>query len=222
LSIDSATIIIEYMDYTQYSNLEFRRKFFKLFGASITIYESASNTAVGFITMKAFRLRSDIRVFRDSAQQQELIRIGGKKMISFKPTYDVFDSQTSQQLITIRFKSLRSYLYRVHVDLLDDQGNIYGYVQETSSWLAITRRWFGLLPFGDFIELIFAFIPQTFTVMYAPNGQNPQSAAYITHRKNPAIVKMSLDTTRTQTKIDPRINIAICTILSILDANKNA
>jgi hypothetical protein len=82
------------MDYSQYSNLEFRRKFFKLFGASITIIEATSNTAVGFINMKAFRLRSDIRVFRDQAQQQELIRIGGKKVISLKPTYDVFDSTT--------------------------------------------------------------------------------------------------------------------------------
>jgi hypothetical protein len=110
----------------------------------------------------------------------------------------------------------------VNVDLLDNQGNIYGYVQETSSSLAIMHRWFGLLPFGDFVELIFAFVPQTFTVMYAPNNLNPQTAGYITHRKNPVIVKMSLDTTRMQTKIDPRISVAVCTILSILDANKNA
>lgn len=210
------------MDYSQYKVLEFRRKFLKIFGASITIFDGSSNSAVGFIIMKAFRLRSDIRVYKDHAQQQELMRIGGKKIVSFKPTYEVFDSHSDQSLITLRFQGLRSYLYRVHIDLLDGAGNIYGYVQETSSTLAILRRWLGLLPFGDFIELIFAFTPQTFTIMCAPDTSPPQVAGYIVHRKNPVIVKMSLNTTQAQVQIDPRINIAICTILSILDANKNA
>jgi hypothetical protein len=210
------------MDYSQYKVLEFRRKFLKIFGASITIFDGSSNNAVGYIIMKAFRLRSDIRVYRDRAQQQELVRIGGKKIVSFKPTYEVFNSTTSQSLITLRFQGLRSYLYRVHIDLLDEKGNPYGYVQETSSTLAIMRRWLGLLPFGDLIELIFAFVPQTFTIMYAPDASQPQVAGYIVHRKNPIIVKMSLNTTQAQVAIDPHISIAICTILSILDANKNA
>jgi hypothetical protein len=210
------------MDYSQYKVLEFRRKFLKIFGASITIFDPNSDTPVGYIIMKAFRLRGDIRVFKDKAQQIELVEIGGRQMVSFKPTYDVLESSTNQKLATVRFQSLRSYFFRVHVDLLDTVGNPLGYVQETSSQIAIMRRWLGLLPFGDFIELIFAFVPQTFNIMYAPDGATPQLAGKITHRKNPVIVKMSLDTTEAQKLLDPRINIAICTILSILDANKNA
>jgi hypothetical protein len=210
------------VDYTQFKVLEFRRKFFKFFGASITIFDGSTGNAVGYIIMKAFRLRGDIRVFADKEQHQELVHIGGRQIVSFKPSYDVTDSATGQQLITVRFQSLRSYLYRVRVDLLDASGSQYGYVQETSSQLAIMRRWLGLLPFGDYLELIFAWVPQTFDIMYAPGGETPQIAGKITHRKNPVIVKMSLDTTQAQTNIDPRINIAVCTILSILDANKNA
>jgi hypothetical protein len=81
--------------YEHFKIFEFRRKFLKIFGASITIIGPPSHNIVGFIAMKAFRLRGDIRVYKDSSQQQELIRISGKQIVSFKPTYDVFDSSTN-------------------------------------------------------------------------------------------------------------------------------
>jgi hypothetical protein len=65
------------------------------------------------------------------------------------------------------------------------------------------------------------FVPQTFDIMYAPNGAEPKLAGRIVHRKNPVIVKMSLNTTDAEYKLDPRINIGLCTVLSIRDANKN-
>ena len=211
------------MDYSKYQVLEFRRQFFKIFGATISIYEPAGNALVGYIKMAAFRLRRDIRVFTDATMQHELVRIGGRRVVSFKPMYDVFDSHTGQQLMTLRFRMLKTYTARGHIDLLDTQGNPYGYVQETSSQLAIVRRWIGVIPVvGPFAELALAFVPQTFDIAYAPNGATPQLAGKIMHRKNPVIVKMSLDTTQAQARLDPRVSIAVCSLLSILDANKNA
>jgi hypothetical protein len=210
------------MDYSQYKILEFRRKFFKLFGAEISITDPISSQLVGFIKMKAWRLRADISVFTDKSMQQSIVNISGRQIVSFKPTYTVSDAITQQPIVTLRFRALRTFLVRGHMDILDNLGNTYGYAQETSSQLAIMRRWLRLIPFGEYLELIFAFIPQTFDVMYAPNGAPPQLVGRIIHRKNPYIVKMSLNTTEAQVAIDPRINIAICTLLSILDANKDA
>jgi hypothetical protein len=210
------------MDYSQYKILEFRRKFFKLLGAEISITDPNTNTLVGYIKMKAWKLRADISVFSDRSMQQAIVRIGGRQIVSLKPSYTVYDAVTQQAIVLLRLRALRTYLVRGHMDILDIQGNAYGYAQETSSQLAIMRRWLRLLPFGDYLELIFAFIPQTFDIMYAPNGATPLLAGRIVHRKNPIIVKMSLNTTEAQVALDPRINIAICTLLSILDANKNA
>lgn len=211
------------MDYSLYKVLEFKRKFFKIFGAEISITEPNSDTLVGYIKMKAWRLRADIDVYKDRTMQQSVVRIGGKQIISFKPSYAVFDSVTQQQIVTLRFRALRTAFVRGHMDIIDMNGNDYGYVQETSSWLAVARRYFFLVPFiGEYIELLFAFVPQTFDIMYSPAGAAPQLAARIIHRKNPFIVKMSLNTTEAQVALDPRINIAVCTLLSILDANKNA
>jgi hypothetical protein len=210
------------MDYSQYKILEFRRKFWKFLGAEISITDPASETLVGYIKMKAWRLKADISVYTDRSMQQSIVGISGRQVVSFKPSYTVYNATTQQPIVILRLRALKTYLLRGHMDILDNQGNPYGYVQETSSQLAIMRRWFGLVPFGDFIELIFAFVPQTFDIMYAPNGAAPLLVGRIVHRKNPIIVKMSLNTTEAQVAVDPHINIAICTLLSILDANKNA
>jgi len=211
------------MDYSQFRVLELRRKFFKMFGPEISITDPATNTLVGYIKMKAWKLRGDIRVFTDQTMQREIVRIGGRQVFGLNRAYDLFDSFTGNPLVVLRFRGLRTYFVRGHVDILDPQGNPYGYVQETSSELAIIRRWIGVVPLiGPLIELILAFIPQTFDIMYTPMGGMPQLAGKIVHRKNPVIVKMLLDTTQAQVLLDPRITIGVGTLLSILDANKNS
>jgi hypothetical protein len=212
------------MDYSQYKVLEFRRKFFRMFGAAISIFEPTSNSLVGYIKMRAWTLRGDIRVYSDKSQQQELVAIGGRQIISLKPTYKVSDSQTGTTLAILRFQGLKTYFVRGHVDILDQDEAAIGYVQETSSQLAILRRYLLFVPYiGIFLELIFAFVPQTFDIIkYAADGVTPQLAGKIVHRKNPIIVKMSLDTNEAEASFDPRVNIGVCSILSILDANKDS
>lgn len=210
------------MDYSQYKVIEFRRKFFKFLGAEISMFEPMSGMLIGFIKMKGWRI-TDTRVFTDKTMQREVARLGRRSGITLTPTYDVFDSTTGAVLTALRFRSLKTLFVRGHIDLLDAQGAQYGYVQETSSQLAIMRRWIGLVPiFGDMLEAVFAFTPQKFDIMYTPAGGAAQLVGRITHRKNPLIVKMSLDTTQAQVSLDPRVSIGICTILSIRDANKNA
>jgi hypothetical protein len=210
-----------FMDYSQYKILEFRRKFFKFFGAEIDITDPNTNRLVGYIKMKAWRMNADVGVYTDKTMQQSIVNIGGRQLISFKPSYSVLDATTQQPIVTLLFRRLRTAFVRGYVDILDNQGNPYGYAKETSSVLAIARRWIEVLPFGDYVGLIFMFVPQTFDIMYAPTGAEPKLAGRIVHRKNPIIVKMSLNTTEAQVAIDPRINIAVCTVLSIRDANKN-
>jgi len=210
------------MDYSQYSVLEFRRKFFKLFGASITITDPATNTQVGYIKMKVWSLRGDVRVYTDKTMQQEIVRIGGRQVVSLQKQYDIFDSKSGAKLATIRQRSLKSIFIRDHMDLIDANGNEFGFVQETSSTLALVRRWIAILPYiGPLIELILMFVVQTFTVNSDTQGNNQQLVGNITHKKNPVVVKMTLDIRGGQAKLDSRINIAVVSLLSVLDAAKN-
>jgi hypothetical protein len=204
------------MDYSQHKQLEFRRKFWKLVGAEITVTDPGSEQLLGLIKMKAWKLREDIRLYSDRGQTQELIRIGARSIIDFGATYDVFDSKSDQALFSLRRKGLKSTFIRDHWDIYDAAGTAIGSVQETSSGLALARRWMELLPFGDIIGLVFAFFPQTYNI-----SVNNALVGTILHRKNPFIVKMSLDMTPAPETIDPHLGISVATLLSVIDASKN-
>lgn len=205
------------MDYSQHKQLEFRRKFWKLVGAEITVTDPGSEQLLGLIKMKAWKLREDIRLYSDRSLNQELIRISARSIIDFGATYDVIDSKSNQALFSMRRKGLKSTFVRDHWDIYDTAGNKFGFVQETSSGLALARRWMELLPFGDIIGLIFAFFPQSYKL-----SVNDAIVGTILHRKNPFIVKMSLDMSAAPDTVDPHLGISVATLLSVIDASKNS
>jgi len=206
------------MDYSQYKNYELRRKFWKLFGAEISVVEPNSEAQIGFIKMKAWKLREDVRFYHDKTMQQEVFAIHAKQIIDIGATYDVIDSASQQNIFSLKRRGLKSIFVRDHWDILDTQGNIIGAVQETSGKLALLRRWLGAI--SDLFDLIFMFVVQSYDITINQAGA-PVLAARITHRKNPFIVKMSVDCSVAQTTTDPRIVLASASMLSIVDAAKN-
>ena len=210
------------MDYSQLKHLELRRKFWKIAGAEIYINDPTSQQEVGYIKMKAWKLREDIRIFTSRTMQQELVAIHARQIIDFGATYDVTDSASGKPFYSLRRKGLKSTFVRDHWDLLDTAGNAFGSIQETSSGLALARRWLEILPYGDIIGLIFSFVPQTYVITTRQADGSEALAANIIHRKNPVIVKMSVDTTAAQIPVHPYITLSCAAMLSILDAAKNA
>lgn len=208
------------MDYSQYKKIEFRRKFWKFLGVDIYIYDPTANNLIGFINQKTIMLKPDVFVYTDKTMQQSVVELKKQTMMNVNPKYSIIDTQTQSEIASMQFNDIKSYYARWHINIYDKNGNQYGYIQETSSFLAILRRWIGLI--NDFVALILMFIPQTFDIYYAPNNTNPQLVGRIIHRKNPVIVKMGLDLTDAQASIDPKINLAICTLLCLRDMSKNA
>lgn len=210
------------MDITHLKTLEFRRKFWKIFGAEIFITDPSSQQEAGYIYVKAWKLREDIRLFSDRTKQREIMRIHARQIIDISATYDVIDSTTGQPVFAMRRKGLKSMFVRDHWDLLDNNGNSFGDLIETSSELAIMRRWFGAIPYlGVIIDLAFAFIPQTYSVTLKQADGRDLLASTITHRKNPVVVKMLLDTSTAQVPAHPFVPLAATSMLSVIDAAKN-
>lgn len=210
------------MDYQQFGQFELRRKFWKLVGASITITDPGSQREIGFIKMKAWKLREDIRLFTGSDQQQEVLSIKARQIIDFGATYDVTDSTSNQLWFSLRRKGLKSTFVRDHWLLLDNNGNEFGFVQETSSSLALARRWLGFIPYvGAIAELVLAFAPQVYSLNFGTE-QQPAPVATLTHRKNPFIVKMNVALDPNGPKTDHRIPLAMAALLMIIDASKSS
>ena len=208
------------MDYSNYKQIELRRKFWKLFGVNITVYDPLTNTVIAFINQKTLQLKPDVHIYTDATMQRSIAHLKKQAVLSTAPKYSIIESQTETEIGSLQFNNFRSMLARWHINVFDQMGGNFGYVQETSGFLALLRRWIGAI--NDLAALVLMFVPQTFDVYYTPNGATPQLVGRITHRKNPFIVKMNLDLTQAQVAIDPRINLAICTLLCLRYINKSA
>lgn len=206
------------MDFSQYPKYELRRKFWKFFGAEISIFPENSTELAGFIKMKAFKLREDVRLYRDKTQSQELLAIQARQIIDFGATYDVTDSATGAAVMSLRRKGFRSAFVRDTWEILDPAGTVVGRIQETSGNLALVRRWLGLI--SDLFDLVFAFVAQTYEIRLGADGSGDLLAS-VTHTKNPFVVKMDVDQSMSPSGTDPRIVLASTALLAIVDAAKN-
>lgn len=199
----------------EYKHLEFRRKFWKLFGAEISVLDGTNANMVGFIKMKAWKLREQIHVYTDSTQQQEVITIRARNIIDFGATYDVTDP-SGQALFSLRRQGIKSSFIRDHWDIMDAAGAIIGRIEERNAILALLRRWL-----GGIADLVFMIVPQHYDISSVGQNGAQQPIASITHRKNPFIVKMSLDASNAPAGTDARFFFAIGALLSVIDAAKS-
>src|SRR5438270_8964307 len=108
------------MDYSQFKQIEFRRKFWKIFGATIHMTSAGGSQELGIVQMKAFRLRSDITLYADSAQQRPVFNIKARQAIAMNYVFDVFDPATGQPIFGLMRKGLKSAFVRDHWLLLDN------------------------------------------------------------------------------------------------------
>lgn len=124
-----------------------RRKILKVVGASFHIFHQ--DEIVGFTNQKAFKLKEDIRVYRDESMGEELLSIKARQVIDFSAAYDIVDAPMSKKLGAARRRGLRSFV-RDSWEVLNDRDEPVGEVTEDSAFKAMIRR------------LLANFVPQTF------------------------------------------------------------
>ena len=154
-----------------------RRKVFTIMGAKFHIYDGAGNL-IGFSKQKAFKLKEDIRVYRDESMQQEFLTIGARSIIDFAAAYDIMDPKSNRRLGVLKRAGLSS-IFRDKWMVFDENENQIGTIEEDSAFLAIVRR------LHDFAA---ALLPQGFSLK---DGNGTVYAEYRTH-VNPFVHKLSV------------------------------
>ncbi len=150
-----------------------KKQLLRIFGQGFEI-EDANGAMVGYGRQKAFRLREDLRVFTDTNETSELLRIAGRSIIDFGATYDVLTPE-GHSLGSLRRRGVTSTLIRDSWLIFDAGGAQIGMLREDSSVLGLARRF---LPLGNLL------FPEKFEVhRTGPNG-DPEGAPIATIRQH--------------------------------------
>ena len=182
-----------------------RRKFLKIFGQSFHVYD-ANDQVCFFAKLKAFKLKEDIRIYADTNQQNELLRIQARSVVDFGATYDIIDSAQDLKLGALRRKGLKS-LFRDSWLILDADDAQIGTLMEDGGGLALLRR------LGPLVNLI---MPQTFKA----EVKGHPVASFRQHR-NPFIPKLDLDFSMDyQQLLDRRMGIAAAILIGAIEGRQ--
>jgi uncharacterized protein YxjI len=189
-------------DFTQ-TKYVIRKKFFKVLGASFHIVDEAGDLCF-FVKQKAFKLKEDIRVYRDESLADELLLIQARKVIDFSAEYDVVDSHSGIRLGALKRKGFKSMLKDEW--LIYDAENIeIGKICEDSMLMALLRRF------------LTGLIPQTF------EGTIGGVDVFTFKQKfNPFVQRIVLDFSMdTANVLDRRMGIAAAVLLSAIEGRQS-
>jgi uncharacterized protein YxjI len=179
------------------------RQLFKLVGANFRITDQ-SGQLVYFCHQKGFKLKEDIRIYRDEAQTQEVLRIAARQIIDFSAAYDVFDSASGQKLGAYKRKGWSS-LVRDEWILLGPMDEELGKVIEDSLFLALVRRW------------LIKIIPQNYDLLLNDGSR----AVDLRQNFNPFMYKLEIDfTVDPAQRLDQRMGIVAGILLAAIEGKQ--
>ena len=131
-----------------------RKKFFKIFGGEIRIYDKDKKRLLYYVKQKAFKLKEDILIY-DESLNQVFLRIRAESILDLGTKYNIYKIQNDQEIKigSIKREFIKS-IWRDSWKILDIQNQEIGYIQEDSLFKALLRRYLTNL------------IPQKFEIYY--------------------------------------------------------
>ena len=189
----------------QHNNYLIRRKVFKLFGGAFHVYDPAGQVVL-FASMKAFKLKEDIRLYDNEEKHAELLLIQARRVLDFSAEYDVTDSQTGEKVGVLKRKGLKS-MVRDEWIVMDRTDQPIGSIKEDSTAMALIRRF---IPFANLI-------PQEYAgeIRGAPVCSFKQNF-------NPFVMKISLDFSSDVNRLlDRRLGLAAAVLLCAIEGKQD-
>jgi len=180
-----------------------KKKFWKIFGGEVRIFDESRANLLFFVKQKAFKLTEDITIFADESEKQPLLKINARSMFDLGATYDITDVQSHQKVGALRRKLLKS-IFRDEWVLLDAGDREFGKVSEDSLMMALFRRFFSAL------------IPQHFSIEVGSTTVGDFKQTW-----NPFVPQFDVDFSMdTAGRLDRRLGIASVILLQIIEGKQ--
>jgi hypothetical protein len=116
---------------------------------------TAGGQPVAFVRQKRMAIKEDIRFFAREDETEELFRIKARAVLEFSGRYDV--TTPSGERIGVLGKVFGKSLLRSTWSVMDGDEQELAIAKERSQLWALVRRGVDLIPYGDFIPILFHF-----------------------------------------------------------------
>jgi hypothetical protein len=186
------------------SSYVLRRKIFTFLGQKFYIRDM-NDQLVGFVKQKAFKLKEDIRVFRSEACKDELLVIKARSIVDFSAAYDIWDPTTQEKIGALRRQGMKSTFIRDCWDVLDNNDQPVGKVEEMDGALATLRKWISYL----------SFIPQEFSLKY-----DDLEVAHFQQNWNFFVPKLQIEFHGGPDEIDRRLGLGAAVLISTIEGRQ--
>ncbi len=191
------------MDSFAHSKYYAKKKFFKLFGGAIRIFDETGSTLLFYIKQKAFKLKEEIIVYADESEDKEILKIKARSIIDLGATYDITDASTDQKVGALRRKALKSILKDTW-EILDTSDDAIATVAEDSLLMALLRRFLSNL------------IPQSFHI-----DMGDDTVGILKQTFNPFVPQFRVDFSMDSgNKLDRRLGIGAVILLQIIEGRQ--
>jgi hypothetical protein len=120
---------------------------------------TADGQPVAFVRQQRLKIKEDIRFFADENETEELFRIKARAVLEFSGRYDV--TTPAGERIGVLGKVFGKSLLRSTWSVLDGHEQELAIAKERSQFWAIVRRAVDVIPYGDFIPIVFHFTIDT-------------------------------------------------------------
>ena len=179
-----------------------RRKIFTILDAKFHVYDT-DGRVVGFSRQKAFKLKEDIRVYRDEEMSEQLLAINARQIIDWSAAYDIVDARTGEKVGAARRKGWSS-MVRDSWELLDEQDRPIGHLQEDSTAMALVRRFLSNL------------VPQTFHL----RNEEGRDQALLRVHFNPFVYRLTV-LLEEHCAVDPRLVFGTAVLLAAIEGRQS-
>ena len=97
-----------------------------------------------YVKQKAFRLKEDVVVYGDEAQERPLYRIQADRVLDISAQYAITDVVSGREIGRVRRRGMRSF-WRAHYEVERDGATLFT-IQEENPWVKVIDGFLGEIP----------------------------------------------------------------------------
>lgn len=121
-----------------------KKAFFSFLGNTFRIFDSAGAEQF-YVKQKAFRLKEELNVFKDSSQSDKRLMIKARSITDFSGGYDITDVVTGEVVGGAMRHGFKS-MFQDEWSLLEPDGTVAGKCIERGGIMILIRKWFPIIP----------------------------------------------------------------------------